>query len=95
MPIRRSPVRLHQAAKLAEEIHCAHDPGRTRRGTGTPRGQCCALWWPKLEKDRQALEAEITASAAASKAAAAITKALQSDAMKKVKNLEAECAQWE
>jgi len=54
-----------------------------------------ALLMAKLEKDRQALESEISASAAASKAASAITKALQSDAAKKAKNLEAECVQWE
>ena len=54
-----------------------------------------ALLMAKLEKDRQALESEISASAAASKAASAITKALQADAVKKAKNLEAECVQWE
>ena len=54
-----------------------------------------ALLMAKLEKDRQELEAEITASAAANKAASAITKALHSDAAKKAKALEAECAQWE
>jgi chromosome segregation ATPase len=49
----------------------------------------------KLEKDRVALEAEITASAAASKAASAINRALQADAAKKVKALEDECTQLE
>jgi chromosome segregation ATPase len=49
----------------------------------------------KLEKDRAALEAEIAASAAASKAASAINRALQADAAKKVKGLEAECVAWE
>jgi colicin import membrane protein len=54
-----------------------------------------ALLSAKLEKDRVALESEIAASAAASKAASAINRALQSDAAKKVKALEAETAQWE
>ncbi|HEY4989909.1 MAG TPA: hypothetical protein VII09_08880 [Opitutaceae bacterium] len=54
-----------------------------------------ALLSAKLEKDRVALESEIAASAAASKAASAINRALQSDAAKKVKALEAEVTQWE
>jgi hypothetical protein len=54
-----------------------------------------AILSAKLEKDRIALESEITASAAASKAASAINRALQSDAVKKLKDLEAEAAQWE
>jgi chromosome segregation ATPase len=54
-----------------------------------------AILAAKLEKDRVALESEITASAAASKAASAINRALQADAAKKVKALEEECAQWE
>ena len=54
-----------------------------------------AILSAKLEKDRVALESEISASAAASKAASAINRALQSDAAKKVKELEEECAQWE
>jgi len=59
------------------------------------RETLASLLASKLEKDRLALEAEITASAAASKAAGAITRALQSDALKKVKALEAEVAVWE
>ena len=54
-----------------------------------------AILSAKLEKDRVALESEIAASAAASKAASAINRALQADAAKRVKELEAECAQWE
>jgi chromosome segregation ATPase len=49
----------------------------------------------KLEKDRKALDMEISASAAASKAADAINRAFQSDARKKAKALEDEAAQWE
>lgn len=54
-----------------------------------------ALLMAKLEKDRVALEADIAASAAASKAASAITRALHSDALKKAKEVEGECAKWE
>lgn len=54
-----------------------------------------ALLAAKLEKDRVALESEIAVSAAASKAASAITRALHADAAKKAKALESECAQWE
>jgi chromosome segregation ATPase len=54
-----------------------------------------ALLQAKLERDRIALEAEISASAAASKAASAINRAFQADAAKKVKELEAEGVLWE
>lgn len=59
------------------------------------REELAAILSAKLERDRVALESEISASAAASKAASAINRALQSDAAKKVKQLEAECALWE
>jgi hypothetical protein len=59
------------------------------------REENAAILAAKLERDRVALESEITASAAASKAASAINRALQADAAKKVKVLEAECALWE
>jgi hypothetical protein len=59
------------------------------------REENAAILTAKLERDRVALESEIAASAAASKAATAINRALQSDATKKVKALEAEGAQWE
>src|SRR5271157_1150550 len=49
----------------------------------------------KLERDRAALEADISASAAASKAANTISRALEADAAQRLKQLEAECAQWE
>jgi hypothetical protein len=59
------------------------------------REASAALLTAKLEKDRAALEADIQASAAASKAASAINRALQADAEKKVKDLEAQCVQWQ
>ena len=51
-----------------------------------------ALLTAKLERDRAGLESDIAASAAASKAASAITRALESDAAKRTKALEDECA---
>jgi hypothetical protein len=54
-----------------------------------------ALLTAKLERDRLALESDITASAAANKAASAISRALEADAVKRTKGLEAECAQLE
>jgi chromosome segregation ATPase len=54
-----------------------------------------ALLQAKLEKDRVALEADITASASASKAASSIARALQADATKRLKALESDCTQLE
>jgi chromosome segregation ATPase len=56
------------------------------------REENAALLTAKLERDRKALESEISASAAASKAASSINRALQADAAKKLKNVEAETA---
>jgi N-acetylmuramoyl-L-alanine amidase CwlA len=59
------------------------------------REENAAILSAKLERDRVALESEISTAAAASKAASAINRALQSDAAKKVKELEAEGVLWE
>jgi chromosome segregation ATPase len=56
------------------------------------REENAALLTAKLERDRKALEAEIAASAAASRAASTINRALQADAAKKLKEVEAETA---
>src|ERR1700722_12601234 len=59
------------------------------------REENAAILSAKLERDRVALESEITTAAAASKAASAINRALQGDAAKRVKELEAEAVLWE